>query len=263
MRFSFAFVWVSCLFLLCSAGLAYEDRFFSVKESGGLYEVLPGDTFCVSFSVANRDLVSPRNVTAFLEPCPLGWDCERKVLSFSDDGVFDVNLSVVLPETAIPKRYTLYVMLESESDTRRSSADRVLVTVLSEEQADTLTYEEYLAKQGEADSEDNVPESLAGQDTEPAILQDAVQEPKPKPSQEPVDVTEEPVEAGPEPPSTPDEQAAPGGEVNFGQANRSDLIANVERLESNRHFVEYASVVLIVVLVFVAVGAFVAYRKEK
>ena len=45
--------------------------------------------------------------------------------------------------------------------------------------------------------------------------------------------------------------------------NRSEIAENVERLESSHQFVEYASVILIVLLVFVAAGAVMAYRKNK
>jgi hypothetical protein len=74
--------------------------------------------------------------------------------------------------------------------------------------------------------------------------------------QEPEPAEKEPIEeAEPEP--------IPEPEPEEPKQNKSELMEDVERLESSRQFVEYASIVLIVVLVFVAAGACYSFRKKE
>lgn len=231
--------------------LADEDNFFSVRENFGPYEAVPGDNVVIEFTISNTDLVSPRDVRVFIDPCPVGWKCEEKTLSFDHSGIHAENLSVSIPKTASPKKYTLYIMLESEWQTRRGD-DRVLLTLLSAKQTGTISYEEYLAKQEEAKSLP-VPEPELFTEEEVGI--------EPAPVEEENDAVSEDISADavvieePVPEPEPDNDVLP-------IINESEIAENVERLESSHQFVEYASIVLIVLLVFVAAGAYVTLKKE-
>jgi hypothetical protein len=211
------------------------DNYFSVRDNEGVYDVMPGDEFVISFTISNRDLVVPHNVTAYIDPCPVSWTCEENDFSFDERGIHPVNLTVRVPETAISKKYTVYILLESEKPTTRGN-DRVQIDVLSEKMAETLTYEEYT----EQEEEQPVPE--------PELYVEPVEEPKPEPEEVGEDVVEE-QEPVPEPVEQPEQ-------------NRSELLESVDRLESSRQFVEYASAVLIVLLVFVVAGAVYSFKKK-
>lgn len=240
-------------FLLLPLASADIDRFFSVKEGPGEVDAVPGEVIVVPFTLANRELVHPDNVTAYIDPCPVGWDCGRRVFSFADSGVHAANLTISVPETALPKRYTMYILLESDEDTRRGD-DKILVTLVSEDMASVKSYDEYVAERAAAESMPApVREPLPdGQE----VLEDAGQEPGDDGGAVADDA---PVEEGV--PETPDDFSSAG---EGGQGERVDaLIEDVERLESNRQFVEYASAVLLALLVFVAVGAFVSYKKKE
>ncbi|MBU2560698.1 MAG: hypothetical protein KKD17_00210 [Nanoarchaeota archaeon] len=225
-------------FLLLPAAFADEDNFFSVKSNTGPYTLMSGEEVVVGFVISNRDQVYPRNVTAYLDPCPVGWECESRVLSFADTGLHAVNLTVGVPETAQPKKYTMYILLKSEWMTRRGD-DRIIFNVITDKEVTTLSYRDY-------------------SDREKALA-------KPAP----------PAEGAPAQPDVPAspavevEEAAAAEEPESGirslvpDINRSEIAENVERLESSHQFVEYASVVLIVVLVFIAAGACISFRKEK
>lgn len=232
------YILLLALIIALPFAVAELENYFSVRDNEGPYEVMPGDELVIDFTIANKDLVAPDSVTAYIDPCPVGWVCEEDEFSFEERGIHPVNLTVQIPERAIPKKYTLYIRLESEEDTLRGD-DRVVVTVLSEEIADTLTYDEYLEQE-----EQQVPEP------EPELYDEPVEEPVPEPEEIVEDVVEvqEPI-PGPEPAGQPDQ-------------NRSELLERVDRLESSRQFVEYASAVLIVVLVFVAAGAVYSFKKK-
>jgi hypothetical protein len=223
--------------------LADTDNYFSVKDNTGPYKVLPGDDLVIEFTLSNRDWIYPKNVTAYIDPCPVGWTCEQKTYSFDkSDTLLGTNLTVEVSDSAIPRKYTLYILLKSEHSTRRGN-DRIPVTVLTEVDAKALSVEEYLAKQDE--------------------------EPEPKPPKPEVFPEPEPDESIPEiehyEAAEEEEEHGPAGvdiKILPPPENKSDLAEGVENLSSSRQFVEYASIVLIVVLVFVAAGAYIAFKKE-
>lgn len=234
--------------LLLPLASADIDNFFSVKENPGEFTAMPGDDIVMTFTLANRDLVYPKNVTAYIDPCPVGWVCEQRTLSFPESGLHAVNLTVEVPETASPKRYTMYIMLESEYDTRRGD-DKVLVNLITDEMAAVKTYDEYVSERDMPDE----PEPEEVWEGVPEQVEEPEPETQPGPEQETAPESELSVE--PEPLLA--EEAIPDQE-----AKKAELLDDVGRLESNRQFVEYASIILIVLLAFIAVGAFVSYKKK-
>jgi len=211
---------------------ADTSNYFSVKDTGGQYTALPGDKLTVNFTLSNRGYVFPKNVTAYFDPCPVDWYCGRRMFSFNRSWQdYPVNLTIKVPESALPKRYTFYILLESEFQTRRGN-DRVLIDVLTEEDANTISYSEY-----------NKPEE------EPKV-----QTPPPPVVLPAAEVKKEVVAVPVEVPVV--ENTTP---VSY---NDTDIKENVQRLEGSRNFIEYISIVLVVVLVFIAVGAYLSYRKK-
>jgi hypothetical protein len=212
------------------------DNFFSVKENSGPYTVMPGDNLVVDFIIDNRDEVYPRNVTVYIDPCPIDWKCEDKTVSYMDTGLHAENLTLRIPDTASPKRYTVYILLKSEWQTRRGT-DRVIIDVLTEKDAETISVAEYRAQQ-EADKGGSITEEI-----EPVVT--AAAEVKEVKKEEPVKEV----------------IAAPVVE-NQTEVNTTDIKANVERLETSSQFMEYVSVILVVVLIFVGVGAYMSWKKK-
>lgn len=210
------------------------ENYFSVQDNEGPYEVMPGDDLVIGFTISNRGLVAPDSVTAYIDPCPVSWTCEEDEFSFEERGIHPVNLTVKVSERAIPKKYTVYILLDSEEDALRGD-DRVVVTVLSGVMSETLTYDEYIEQEQPVPESEPVPE--------PAVI---AEEPVPEEVAEDIAEAQEPV---PELFEEPEQ-------------NRSELLESVDRLESSRQFVEYASAVLIVVLVFVAAGAVYSFKKK-
>ncbi|MBW2972428.1 hypothetical protein KY359_05315 [Candidatus Woesearchaeota archaeon] len=234
-------LFISFALLLLLPAFAAAENYYSVDVDKVQYSLLPGDTVEVSFLLSNKELLYPKNVTVFIDPCPVGWKCQRRTLSFSSEGNYPVNLTVEVPKTAQPKKYTLYVLLESEWQTRRGY-DRIVLNVMTPEQAKAISYEQYTAEKEEPEPE-------------PELWTEPVAEQADEPEPEPVlaEVEEEVVPA--------EEQGLVDAIV--PDINRTEIAENVERMESSHQFVEYASVVLIVVLVFIAAGAYRALRKEK
>jgi hypothetical protein len=224
------------------------DNYFSVRDNIGEYTVLPGEEFVVWFTISNKDLVHPNNVTAYIDPCPVGWECDSKTVSYEETGIHEENITISVPKTALPKKYTLYILLESEEDTTRGN-DRLVVTVLSEKQAETVKYEEYLAKEEEAAEEETPVEEAA---EEEVIEEEEVAEEETPAEEE--EAAEEVVEPEPQQ-EEPKEDIIPG-------LNTSEIREGVERLETSHQFVEYASIVLGALLVFVAIGAYVTFQKK-
>lgn len=243
------FVFVAFLLALSAAG--YDDRFFSIKENPGEYDVLPGDAVDFVFNLSNRDILSPRNVTAYIKDCPVGWKCERGTFAYDDDGIYHESLKVKVPGTAIPRKYTMYIMLESEWDVRRGD-DKVVVTVLSEEQANTLTYEEYLAKEAERKAAEEERKKKVDTYVPPETEPEDTPEPELYGGEQDVEES-----VAPEP------EEEPEAEQGFIKEEAAEIVENVERLETSHQFVEYASVVLGAILVFIAIGAFVTYKRDK
>ncbi len=245
------FLLLLLIVLLAAAPFAAADidNFFSVKENPGEYTAVPGDDIVMTFTLANRDLVYPKNVTAYIDPCPVGWVCEQRTLSFPESGLHAVNLTVEVPETASPKRYTMYIMLESYYDTRRGD-DKVLVNLVSDETAAMKTYDEYIAGRDR-------PVELEPEEVWEGIPEQA-EEPEPETQPEPEQETAPENELSVEPAPAPVKEDVPeqGGE-------NDTMLDDVGRLESNRQFVEYASIILIALLAFIAVGAFVSYRRKE
>ena len=207
------------------------SSYYSVTGNGGPYSILPGKTILIDFTLSNKGYVFPRNVTAYIDPCPVGWVCENKTFSFNRSGQNSAeNLSLKIPSSAFPKRYTFYILLMSKNQVRRGD-DRVLVDVLTEKDAAAISVAQYRVKQ----------EGLAAE-TPPLVVQPAAEIKKEVPK------VKLPVIAVPN--------------VTQVAENKSDIKDNVQRLESSRHFVEYASTVLVIVLVFVGVGAYLSYRKK-
>jgi hypothetical protein len=211
--------------------IAYEDNYFSVKDNAGPYSVLPGEALVIGFTMSNRDLLCPRNVTAYIDPCPVGWECEEKTFCYDDDGYYPENLTMKIPATASPKKYTAYILLKGDYMSRRGN-DRVLITVLTEEQASAVDYttqpEESIVK--EPPLESVVEEVSAG-------IEDV-------PEEEVVEI--------------PDVEQPP-----IPEENKSQLVEDFARLESNTSFMEYFSAVLVVLLVFVIAGAYMTFRKRR
>ncbi|MBW2964733.1 hypothetical protein KY363_04700 [Candidatus Woesearchaeota archaeon] len=233
------YVFILFAVLLAPLVSAELDSYFSVYQNDGPYEVLPGTELNVSFILQNKDAIYPENVSVFIDPCPFGWTCESKVLSYEHEGRHPVNLSVTIPESAAPNKYTIYLKLESNHWTTRGD-DKVVITVLSESQAKTLSYDEYKSKY----------ETVEVQPAKVVVL--------PPKNKTEVDVpAEEPVE---EQVSEPVVSPQP---VNESDNSTASIAEDFQRLESSRQFMEYASIVLIVVLVFIAAGAYVTFRKEE
>ncbi|MFC1741314.1 hypothetical protein ACFL3V_02155 [Nanoarchaeota archaeon] len=232
-------IWIILLFALAPFAVAETDNVYYVKEVGEEYSVLPGDELEITFSIVSKSVSHPEKVTAYIDPCPVGWTCASDEFYFDDDGKYrehPANLSVKVPKTARTSKYTMYVKLESEAPTSRGM-DKVVVTVMTEEMAKTLTLEEYAAKQEEVV-------------TNPA--KEVLVEKQPDKA-EAVSVPDEPVEAEVVP-ALPEEPVP--------AENKSELIENVEKLESNKQFVEYATIVLVVALVFIAGAAYISFKKE-
>ncbi|MBN1543949.1 hypothetical protein JW898_00640 [Candidatus Woesearchaeota archaeon] len=230
-------------FLLLPAAFADTDNFFSVKSNTGPYALLPGEDVIVGFVISNKDHVYPRNVTAYLDPCPVGWACEQQTFSFADTGLHAVNLTVKVPVTAQPKKYTMYILLKSEWMTRRGD-DRIVFSVMTDKDAAAVSYSDYSDRE-KALAAAEPPAERAPEQPEPDVpsYQDEAGAEEAVPSVEPE-------------PETGIKSLVP-------DINSSEIVENVERLESSHQFVEYASVVLIVVLVFIAAGAIITFRKEK
>ena len=240
------------LLLLAAALSAAEDidYYFSVKETDGDYSAVPGDEVVVGFTLRNIGHTHPRNVTAYFDPCPLGWECEEKTFSFEHEGDHHSNLTMGIPENALTKRFTMYIRLESEYTTKRGY-DKVMITVMPEDMAEAMTYEEYLERQ---EGPVPVPEQVSEEVLEPEPEQ-AVPEQGPEP---------EPAEEMPEPELYAEPEPEPEKEKTEMLEDVVDVVVeDVERLESSRQFVEYASIILGALLVFVALGAFVSYKKKE
>ncbi|MFH1063877.1 MAG: hypothetical protein V1729_02235 [Candidatus Woesearchaeota archaeon] len=227
------------------------DSYFTIKDNTGPYSTLPGEDIIVSFTLVNYELVTPRSVDVTFDPCPYGWDCESKTFSFDTAGTHEVNLTLGVYRTARPAKYTFNLVLESEYATRRGY-DRFIVTVLSEKEVNTLSVSEYLARQEAAKNpvEDG-----------PGYV------PPPKPTVLIVGGDDVGVDE-----ASGDVDSEPAAEGNFAAElvselpladEASEIIENVGRLESSSQFVEYASFVLAAVLMFLVVGAYVAFRPKK
>ena len=236
------------------------DDYFSVKNNTGPYTVLPGDELVVVFTLSNRDLVSPKNVTAVIDGCPVGWACETDTFSFNKTGNHEVNLTVAIPKTALPKKYTMHILLYSYDDVTRGD-DTFIVTVLSEEQANAISYEEYLARQRADESQEDVQVSAedvaAWEEPEEELPDEEMAEKVVEPEPEP-EVLEQDVEEGSDGGVLPEE----GSDMIPG-IDTSEITSNVERLETSHQFVEYASIVLITLLVFIALGMYMTFRKKE
>jgi hypothetical protein len=212
--------------------LADEDNYFSVKDNTGPYTALPGDTVVVHFTLSNKDLVYPDNVTVYLDVCQTGWECEQKTFIYSSTGIYAENLSIKIPETALKKRYTIYIMLKSDMMTRRGN-DRVTLDVVSEDELKIISYDQY-KQQDTSDAAKNP--ALAAVAPAASRRQQVVEQPLPEPEAEP--------------------QIIP-------KINATAVADTVERMESSSQFKEYATVVLVVVLVFIAAGGFMAWKKKE
>lgn len=243
-----SFVFASLLIIpLVSAEL---DRFFSVYDVEDSYEALPGESVVVLFTLQNQDMLAPRNVIAYIDPCPYRWTCESRMFSWNRSDRHDVNLTIQVPAEAVPNKYSMRVLLTSEDHTLRGH-DNFVVSVLSEKQAKTLSFEEYKAKYESPVKVEDVPEP-ASPDPVPSVLE--------------IGADDDDEEAAPEEDVGVDGMSGADDvtveESGASAANTSDIMDDIERLESSRHFVEYASVVLVIVLVFIAAGAYMTFRKD-
>jgi hypothetical protein len=213
------------LFLLLPIVFAYDDNLFYIKDNSGPYEVKPGSVFNVDFVLVNQNLAG-KNVSVSFDTCPVGWTCESDTYSYETDGPHNESLLITVPTTALSKKYTLHLKLSSEYFVTGGD-DRVLVTVLSETQAAALSYDEYLTKK-----EQKVPQvnrSAALRLPEPKKL------PETQPELKPAEYVEEEF-------------------VNLSVTQK------VERLESDKHFVEYITFVLLIALILIGIGAYTSYK---
>lgn len=213
---------------------AYEDRYFSVRDNDAPYSVLPGDTLAVGFTISNRDLLCPLNVTAYIEPCPVGWLCEEKNFCYAEDGIHAENLTIKIPSTASTKKYTAYIYLKGDYRIRRGN-DRIMIEVLTKEQAETIDYTKPVVKE------------------EPVVEEEPLEAAVEEVSADIENVPEEEVIE-----EIPDVEQPP-----IPVENKSQLMGDVTRLESNKGFMEYLSAVLVILLIFVAAGAYMTFKKEK
>ncbi len=233
--------------LLIPFAAADLDKYFSVYENNGPYDALPGDTIHVGFTLQNRDMLYPKNVTVYLDPCPYRWTCDSKTLSFNRSDKHPVNLTLQVPQDAVPNKYSMYIKLSSEFWTTRGD-DNFVVTVLSEKQAKTLSYEEYKEKY-ESPSVPVIKVEPEPKAPEPSVLEVNV------------DTDEEDDSLADVLVELPDVKEDDVSEDINSSENKSAIIEDLERLESSRQFVEYASIVLVIVLVFMIAGAYMTFRK--
>ncbi|MBW2967863.1 hypothetical protein KY362_05235 [Candidatus Woesearchaeota archaeon] len=244
------------------AAIADEDNYFSIRENYGPYETVPGEGFVIKFLLSNRDLLHPREVTVSVENCPEAWECESKTLSYEDKGYHPENLTVSVPPEALPKRYTLYIGLESEYWTQKGD-NRVVVSVLSEQQAKAISYEEYLARRAAEDAPSAVMDSGIVAGSEEASEPDVpARDMSDRYTKGLVDEETEPLAEEAAEPTEP----APAASEDSGKEDGSfteEVGEAVERLESDSQFVEFLSIVLIVLLVFILAGAYAAHRKKE
>lgn len=235
-----------CIMLLLTAEmvLADIDNAFSVLKSTETYSAKQGEKVIVTFSISNNELITPKRVTAYIDPCPVSWTCEEPEFSFAEKNkINDVNLTIKIPKTAIPKKYTLFIKLRSNEAVLRGD-DRIVATVVSDKQDTIITYDEYLAKKKEderrrplEEPKENNGEGDNGKKT--------------KEQEQPNDK------------QTAEENETQAESKIILPLDASEIIENAERLESSKQFIDYASILLIILLVFIAAGAYITYKKEK
>ncbi len=233
-------IFIFMILVICIPVFAGDDYFY-IKSTGSSYEVVPGEEFVIDFVLFNKDVEAPKNVTAYIDPCPYGWECEQKVFSYEKQAEHPENLTVKVYDKALPKRETIYVRLESYWPTKRGD-DRVLVTVL-ENKVKTISYEEYKEKEEEKEEKPSgvyIPVSQSGaeivevKEAEPEEIKEELEEEK-----------EQKEETGKEEEPEPEK-----------------VVEKIERLESDKGFMEYATVVLVILLTVTGIGAFIAWKKK-
>lgn len=218
---------------LVSAAL---DNCFAVMDTDVPARVSPGDTFHITATVRNYDLDDLETVNVFIASCPEGWFCENRTLAYDREGEHLENISITVPESALPTKYTVSVRLESEWQTVRGD-DRVVISVVPASEKEIVPYDEYVPEE----TVDVDPRADAKKALEPVtgeIFEDDVNETEE--TNVVLDVVEDVL-----------------------PINATGIVNNVERLQTSSQFREYASVALIIVLVFLASGAYAALRKSK
>ncbi|HII71407.1 TPA: hypothetical protein HA265_01490 [Candidatus Woesearchaeota archaeon] len=239
-----------------------SDKYFYVKSTGSPYKALAGDKITVDFVLVNKDLKAPKNVTAYIEGCPLGWICEEKLFSYDKEDAHPENLTIKVAKTAMPKRYTFYVKLDSWYPVTRGD-DKVLVNIVTESDLQTLTYEEYKAREEQTQEEEEelyIPPEDSGATL--VSVEEASKE-EIKDALELGEISENAAkgeaEAGTEEEMTP--ETVPEEKKSIEEV-KEEVVENLERLESDRGFVEYATVVLLILLIVVGTGAILAFVKK-
>jgi hypothetical protein len=231
------------LFLLTAESvLADIDNAFSVLKDAEFYSAKPGEKIIITFSIANNKLVAPKSVIAYIDPCPVSWECEEPEFSFAEKNKRnEANITIKIPQTAIPKKYTLFIKLRSNEAVLRGD-DRIVITVASDKEDEIITYDEYLAKK-KADEKRRT---------------EGIKEPEKKETENKLKETEIANKLK----ETESEEKNKTSESNR-IVNTSEIIENVERLESSKQFIDYATILLIILLIFVAAGAYITYSKNK
>jgi hypothetical protein len=225
---------VSLLLLAVPFAAAEMDNVFLVIDVKDPAPATPGKTFNIEFTIRNYDLDELETVTAYLDPCPAGWECEEKVFAYETKGDHPGNISVRVPEYALAKRYTAYVKLRSEWDTVRGD-DRVIIDVAGGGAPEVATYGGIVKTPKEPVAEKVIepPAPVAEPAVEPVLNETNVT------GEGMLEVVDEMLPL----------------------INASEVKQNVDRLRTSKQFVEYATVALVIILVFMLVGAYVALRR--
>ncbi len=234
---------------------AAEDYFY-IQSTDSPYMVIPGESLTANFVLVNQELKAPKNVTAYIYPCPLNWYCEEKTFSYEKLGEHTENLTIKVPKTAIQKRYTMYIRLRSDYPTTRGD-DRILIDVVKKK-VEAISYEEYQKKTKDREEPTGIyiPTSIASGEVVSTE----------KTSEEKKDIQEEKEQ---EKLNETDKEKKISADKEKEKENKTktdskkEVVENIEKLESDKGFVEYATVVLIILLAVTAIGALYSYKKKR
>lgn len=242
------------VFLALGQAALADDDYFYIRSTDSPYEVEAGENLTVRFELVNKG-IDEENVTAYVDPCPLRWECEDKTFYYEKKGEHEENITIIVSEKALPKRYTLYLKLRSEDDVKRGD-DRLFITVVENKQENALSLEEYSEKLEEEEEPVGVyvPAEVSGGEMieERKATEEEMDIPEDETEEEEESVIEE---AEPEEPEEEKDKSI--------KEVKEEVSENIERLESDKGFKEYATVVLIILLIVTGIGALMAWRKKR
>lgn len=232
-----------------------DDDYFFVKSTDSPYKVIAGEEFVVNFELMNKG-IKYENVTAYVDGCPMSWECEEKTFSYESVKAHPENLTIKVGKNAAPRRYTLYLLLSNDGDEVARGDDKLSITVLDAPEPETLSVEEYKAKLKEEEMNKEptgvyVPASLGGGEIveEREATEEEMAEVEPELDLEAFE-------------EEPEEETVVEEDKSLVEV-KEEVVENLERMESDKGFVEYASVVLIILLAVTGVGAFMAWRRRR